>query len=175
MLVNNIPSITNKNTVISIVEWIKSSPKTFAATGSRFFGGATENSDWDFFVEYDVNLYAFLLSQEFVDISRTQIDIVQGNTNLCSDDSIVQVMEKNCIDGVVQIHLLQKGMFDLKLAAQKFLARTFVMSAIPKEQRKAMWNVAITVATIVGRDIVEKTEEAFKTAYKGNDKVYNGE
>ena len=93
---------------------------------------------------------------------------MQGNTNLYSDDSIVQVMEKVCTDGVVQIQLLQKGMFALKLSAQKFLYRTFVMSAIPKDQRKAMWIVAIkTVATIAGRDIVEKTEEAFKIAYKG--------
>jgi hypothetical protein len=137
MLVNNILPVTNKNTVTSIIEWIKSSPKTFAATGSRFFGGATENSDWDFFVEHDVNLYDFLISQGFADISIIQLDIVQGNTNMYSDDSIVQVMEKVCTDGVVQIQLLQKGMFDFKLAAQKFLARTFVMQAIPKDQRKS--------------------------------------
>ena len=169
MLVNNILPVTNKNTVTSIIEWIKSSPKTFAATGSRFFGGATENSDWDFFVEHDVNLYDFLISQGFTDISIIQIDIVQGNTNMYSDDSIVQVMVKVCTDGVVQIQLLQKGMFDLKLAAQKFLARTFVMQAIPKDQRKAMWNVAMkTVSTLTGRDIVEKTEAAFKVASTGN-------
>ena len=169
MLVNNIPSVTNKNTVISIIEWIKNSPKTFAATGSRFFGGATENSDWDFFVENDECLYDFLISQGFVSISDKEIDIVQGNTNQYSDASIVQVMEKVCTDGTVQIQLLQKGMFNLKLAAQKFLARTFVMQAITKDQRKAMWNVAMkTVSTLTGRDIVEKTEAAFKVAYKGN-------
>ena len=169
MLVNYIPSVTDNNTVISIIEWIKNSPKTFAATGSRFFGGATENSDWDFFVEYDECLYDFLISQGFVDISTIEIDIVKGNTNQYSDNSIVQVMEKVCTDGTVQIQLLQQGMFNLKLAAQKFLAYTFVMQAIPKDQRKAMWNVAMrTVSTLVGRDIVKKTEAAFKVAWTGN-------
>ena len=167
MLVNYTPSFSDKSTVISVVEWIKASPKTFALTGSRYFGGTNEDSDWDFFVEHDNNLYDFLLSQGFVDISRREVDIVQGNTNLYSDDSIVQVMEKICIDGVVQIQLLQKGMFDLKLAAQKFLKHTFVMPAIPKDQRKAMWNVTMrTVATYAGRDIVEKTKEAFKRSFQ---------
>lgn len=166
MLVNYTPSFSDKSTVVSVVEWIKASPKTFALTGSRYFGGANEDSDWDFFVEHDNNLYDFLLSQGFVDISRREVDIVQGNTNLYSDDSIVQVMEKICTDGVVQIQLLQVGMFALKLAAQKFLKHAFVMPAIPKVQRKAMWNVAMkTVATLAGRYVVEKTEEAFKIAF----------
>ena len=176
MLVNYIPSVSNKSTVLSVVEWIKDSPKIFALTGSRYFGGANEDSDWDFFVEHDNNFYDFLLSQGFLDISRREVDIVQGNTNLYSDDSIVQVIEKVCIDGVVQIQLLQKGMFALKLAAQKFLYRTFVMSAIPKDQRKAMWIVAMkTVATMAGRDIVDRTKEAFKVAWSGNPEVYKGE
>lgn len=169
MLVNYTPSFSDESTVVSVVEWIKASPRAFALTGSRYFGGTNEDSDWDFFVGHDDNLYDFLLSQGFLDISRREVDIVQGNTNLYSDDSIVQVMEKICIDGIVQIQLLQKGMFDLKLAAQKFLKHTFVMPAIPKDQRKAMWNVAMkTVSTLTGRDIVEKTEAAFKVAYKGN-------
>lgn len=89
-------------------------------TSSRYFGDANENSVWDFFVEHDNNLYDFLLSQGFLDISRREVDIVQGNTNVYSDDSIVQVMEKVCIDGVVQIQLLQKDMFNLKLAAHMY-------------------------------------------------------
>lgn len=176
MLVNYTTSFSDKSTVLSVVEWIKGSSKVFALTGSRYFGGTNENSDWDFFVEHDDNLYDFLLSQGFVNISRREVDIVQGNTNLYSDDSIVQVMEKVCTDGVVQIQLLQKGMFALKLAAQKFLFRTFAMSSIPKDHRKTMWNVAMkTVATMAGRDIVDRTKEAFKVAWSGNPEVYKGE
>ncbi|OQC48681.1 MAG: hypothetical protein BWX61_00039 [Bacteroidetes bacterium ADurb.Bin035] len=133
MLVNYTTSFSDKNTVISVLEWIESNPKTFSLTSSRYFGDANENSVWDFFVEHDNNLYDFLLSQGFLDISRREVDIVQGNTNVYSDDSIVQVMEKVCIDGVVQIQLLQKDMFNLKLAAQKFLKHAFVMPAIPKD------------------------------------------
>ncbi len=176
MLVNYTTSFSDKSTVLSVVEWIKGSSKVFALTGSRYFGGTNENSDWDFFVEHDDNLYDFLLSQGFVNISRREVDIVQGNTNLYSDDSIVQVIEKVCIDGVVQIQLLQKGMFALKLAAQKFLKHTFVMPVIPKDQRKAMWDVAMrTVATLAGRDIVDRTKEAFKVTWSGNPEVYKGE
>lgn len=127
-------------------------------------------------MEHDVELYDFLISQGFVDISKIEADIVKGNTIVYHDDSIVQVLEKKCIDGIVQIQLLQKGMFDLKLAAQKFFKYTFVMAAIPKDQRKIMWNVVMKiVATLSGRDIVDNTKEAFNIAWTGNSEVYSGE
>ena len=53
------------NTSATIHESFQNSDFLFYLTGSRYFGGAEENSDWDFFVQYDDNVVKFLVSLGF--------------------------------------------------------------------------------------------------------------
>ena len=53
-------------------------PYRFHLTGSRFFGGAKINSDWDFFAAESDDIKDFLVSREFQRIERDEIYCDRG-------------------------------------------------------------------------------------------------
>lgn len=105
----------------------------FYLTGSRFFGGATVESDWDFFVEYSAELESTLKDLGFERDSESTYE----------DPSIALVMSKyETWQGrktKLDIQLVKDAA--KKLAIQTQLKNHWLYNAIPgsKEMRKAMW------------------------------------
>ena len=44
---------------LSVFKMLRQSSYTFYLTGSRYFGNYTENSDWDFFADYNTIVREF--------------------------------------------------------------------------------------------------------------------
>lgn len=100
---------TDRNRFLTMVEILMLLDFKFHLTGSRFFGNATDESDWDFFAEYDMGLLKKLFDLGFYD--RT-ISSYGGDTQL------VYLMEWENI----QIQLVRD--IRTKIAAQALLALT---------------------------------------------------
>jgi len=156
------------STVESMMNWMKMSKHSFALTGSRFFGGFREDSDWDFFVSHNNALVSDLMTIGFEVLDAA--DAIHSYT----DSSIAVVMEKSFDDGVVQIQLLQEGMFTFKYQAQKFLSSRYSgFKDLPKETKKILWTNTITMlSSMKGREVFEATKMAHKSLMETFNQVY---
>ncbi len=81
--------ITNAQLLPVTVEMILKHQHPFYLTGSRFFGGVTDISDWDFFALYSEELRSQLLDYGFEPNDSEAYSI---------DTEIIEVLSKNCID-----------------------------------------------------------------------------
>lgn len=70
MLLNQ--KLAPKNKTEQILEMIEKSPNKYYLTGSRFFGGATEKSDYDFFVQESPDVLQELNSWGMIDLSKQE-------------------------------------------------------------------------------------------------------
>ncbi len=147
--------------VESMLNLMKQSKFKFALTGSRLFGGVHSNSDWDFFVEHSQHLELDLESIGFRNISTKP----PSECHQYTDSSISKVMEMEFSDGIVQIQLLQKGMFGTKYQAQKFLVSRYgvTFSNFTKDERKLLWkNTLSLLTTVKGDEVFNATRKEFK-------------
>jgi len=126
-----IVNYVEKNT---IQEELKNSPFEFYLTGSRFFGGEHEKSDWDFFVQDNGQVRAFLISLGFEIQNRIGIDPITDEYNYSSMNALA-VMPNFHIQLVKDAHH--------KNEAQKFLRVNSHLWAIPKGSRKFLWDMAL--------------------------------
>lgn len=115
-------------------ELLQTSEFKFYYTGSKFFGGQTEKSDVDFFVQDSKEVRKFLEDNGF------------------SLDEGISYRDKGC-SAVYEyysrpmIHVQVVGDVNIKRVAQDILIASGVhMASIPKESRKYIWNVAIGLA-----------------------------
>jgi hypothetical protein len=117
----------------SLVRKMEASHFNFYLTGSRFFGGHTPTSDWDYFADINaVGLIAFLESIGF------QNDDVALDQQY-DDVSIVRVFCYNDI----HVQLVHNAI--LKNRVQNMLRDNVPMKALPKSERKHMWNFGFRV------------------------------
>lgn len=140
---------------------ICSSVHKFGLTGSRFFGGYDEKSDWDFFVKNNSDVRLFLEELGFQEEKFT------GYT----DELTVMVMRKyyySCkfyvdqhSDDCQHVDIQLVSDFELKEKASKILLRNF-RGTLPgdKDDRKSLWNMAIELAKV--------TEDSSKSNIKTN-------
>jgi len=112
--------ISNVRLLPVTVEMILRSPHEFHLTGSRFFGGVHEKSDWDFFACYSQALRTELLDYGFV---------LNSDETYSGDTEVVEVLSRNCVDPAtmkpvkVDVQLLRS--LDKKIAVQQALAKAF--------------------------------------------------
>lgn len=114
---------SNFVSVQTVMCGMNESPYKFQITGSRLFGGATANSDWDFFAEYSDEIMRYLLQSGFVDITKH---------STYKDISLVRIFYKKCSDGEIHVQLVKN--FDQKLRAQEV------------EIKRILWNVALVAS-----------------------------
>ena len=132
--------ISNVRLLPVTVEMILRSPHEFHLTGSRFFGGVHEKSDWDFFALQTEELYSQLLEWGF---ERNNEEIYSGDTE------VFDVVSKNCIDPAtmrpvkVDVQLLRS--LGKKVAVQEALKKTFSKGkSLPgdKAAQRCLWFAA---------------------------------
>ncbi len=115
--------------VIEVLVKMELAPYQFHLTGSRFFGRATPGSDWDFFVEFNPDLEGWLICNGFYQESSTDYasaDISEVWKHV-SFPIHVQVISDARLKADVQNHL------------QNY---SHTLYGVPKEYRKAIWNLA---------------------------------
>jgi hypothetical protein len=132
-----------------LVDFLKATPDA-ELTGSRFFGNAGPNSDWDFFVGPDWKPEHYLLISNVVtirQIHRKVSNVVIGNDYLDSITKTVYLIDEY-ISYNTSIHVQVVKDLYLKRAARNFLdalpptIREAFLSA-PKKARKVWWDFAI--------------------------------
>lgn len=115
------------------LETLNASVFDFYLTGSQFFGGFSEESDYDFFVKDTELVRRFLLLTGFTCKHNKHYDDPQCNA----------VMEKNFSNEVpVEIQLVRDC--QRKMAAQMTLKRLNIMNMIPKEARTNLWRILLS-------------------------------
>lgn len=124
MLVNNPKKMSD------IEKFINESKFEFFLTGSRFFGNATNTSDYDYFVEYSMSLLKDLHTLGFSNES--------SNRNY-TDISLDRLLKK---DGI-HIQIIHPEWMQAKIKAQNVLAHYRKYLLCTKEQRKLLWDVAL--------------------------------
>lgn len=140
----------------SLLNWIQMHPDfNFYLTGSRFFGGSTEDSDFDFFVANSEtpSLIAELESWGFKDF-----------TSDYEDSSIFKVMSVQTTDDLlydrkriikIDIQILKPEMLQRKITAQTLLQDVYPdgLPGIYKTQRDELWKLALRAAALLEKQV----------------------
>lgn len=107
------------------IEFLQNSHVQWFLTGSRFFGGFTSDSDWDFFTEYSPELSEKLEEAGFVPVSVYR--------------SFINVSE---VFRLGNIHVqLVKGA-TLKSLIQQKIKEKINMRSLKHHEKKAIWHLA---------------------------------
>jgi hypothetical protein len=107
------------------IEFLHGMKEPFTLTGSRYFGGYSEKSDWDFFAEHSEQLqnslvnYGFTLTQDYTNMSH-----------------VVAVLAFHGI----HVQLVRDAA--LKRSVQEKLRNRGIMRGLTKEVRKLIWFAA---------------------------------
>jgi hypothetical protein len=107
-------------------------------TGSRYFGGALETSDHDFFVEATTEVAKWLEKNGYnIDVSKDYtdctIECLATKVQTCDDNTFV-----------VQVQLVRPSMMKIKMTinAQLYRYRYWFMQ-FDKQQRKMIWQMMV--------------------------------
>lgn len=111
----------------STLAMLATSPFQFHLTGSRYFGTATPNSDWDFFVLDENPLVRFLNESGFTYVS--------GHTY--SDSNTAAVWKKD------NVHVQVVESVRLKLQAQAII-KSFNLLKRDKAFNRLIWNAVFS-------------------------------
>jgi hypothetical protein len=107
------------------IEFLHNMKEPFTLTGSRYFGGYSERSDWDFFAEYSEQLqetlvnYGFRISHDYTGMSHVVSVLAWGSIH-------VQLVRDAALKRNVQEKLRNRG----------------IMRGLTKEVRKLIWFAA---------------------------------
>lgn len=108
------------------IQELQDSRFMFYLTGSRFFGGNSELSDWDFFTLWTKEVVVFLVDRGFSATRHYEDSIT----------SSVMTFEQ----GPLKVDIQLVDSVDLKNKAQKLLKPYIKM--VEKSQRKILWELA---------------------------------
>ena len=138
--------IANINAVFPvIIKSLTDSPFQFYLTGSRFFGGATRDSDWDFFTKYTPEVLGYLSAMGFEKDFDSSYD----------DPSVDAVYYGYCEHQGHRVKVDVQLVNDAyaKLEVQKALSTCWPsgLSHFDKETRKAIWKAALVTANVVAK------------------------
>jgi len=119
-------SIPERNSMLNV---LAHSEYNFYLTGSRFFGGSTETSDWDFFTELNPKIEKFLESYHFV------VKVIDA---YC-DTVYERVIDKN----IIQIHIVDD--IEMKKFAQLMLSNNSVLinKNTDKQHVRDIWRMTM--------------------------------
>ena len=141
--------ITNAQLHPVTVEMILKHQHPFYLTGSRFFGGVSDISDWDFFALYSIELRSQLRDYGF---ERNNNETYSGDTE------IIEVLSKTCFDPgtgrLVKIDVQLLKALEKKVAVQEALKRTWTNhQRLPgdKTMQRCLW-----LAAYAGYDCAQK-------------------
>lgn len=121
-----------------IIREMEKSDFSFFLTGSRFWGNAHPNSDWDFFTDDTPEVRHWLLEHGFVKYKATtaytsdgQCNAVFVHGNVIDGDNLVQVqvVKSSAIKNMIQteLHKLYPDGFSDKSYANEIWKLAFVM------------------------------------------------
>ena len=122
--------LINQKKQTTVEQFITQSKYEFFLTGSRFFGGFTDQSDHDYFVEYSPELVRDLTRLGFGD---------QSSSRDYSDNSLQRLFHK----GDIHIQVIYPEWMAAKIKAQNALAKYPKYLRCTKEQRKLLLDVAL--------------------------------
>jgi len=126
-----------KNTTTKVHEVITQMDRSkfdFYLTGSRFFGGARADSDWDFFAEYSNEVVSFLL----------RIGFRYKPINDYFDSQTVEVLE---FGREIDVQLVSNTA--IKNIAQEIMRATKWYTITDTNLRRVVWNELYKLATTV--------------------------
>jgi len=138
-LASILPSILNK---------LEYSVFTFYPTGSRYFGGVSSESDWDFFVEDSKEVREFLCQMGF-----------ESNDAEAYDDSTVVAVwsyytRSSWDKGLtkIDVQLISEKKFSSKLMVQKLIKDYFGDNGLPgnKQTQREIWKLMLKSLTTLG-------------------------
>ena len=142
--------ISPRSKTEEIIEALRNSSNQYHLTGSRYFGGSTETSDWDFFVQSSDNVRDELDKLGFIVIPRPDKNdddryYPHSVTQVWSDDSI-DYFDRNCVmvvgSNAAPIHIQLVKDVQKKLKVQANLMRSGALRHIKtKGDRKRVWNM----------------------------------
>jgi predicted nucleotidyltransferase len=120
-----------------IIETFNESKHTFYLTGSRYWGNAHKNSDWDFFVEMDEEVKSMLKSIGFERLSNhiAYVDDIQ-----CTDVYEKYVSSKNGGDVLIQVQMVASA--EIKNLIQEKLYQMYPGGLGNKSEAKIIWKNA---------------------------------
>ena len=124
-------SLFQKSEDLKVIEFLYDSNASWTLTGSRAFGGARENSDWDFFADYSPGL-----ALELEDYGFQRSRAYQGDQDI---DVVYRL-------GSIDLQLVRDAKLKLKLQEQ--IKRTVSLETLSHAQRKEIWRLAYAVLTI---------------------------
>src|SRR5690606_2474031 len=127
--------IKNATTKIhEVITQMNRSEFDFYLTGSRFFGGAQADSDWDFFAEYSNEIVSFLLN----------IGFRYKPTNNYFDRQTIEVLE---FGREIDVQLVNNA--TIKNTAQEIMRATKWYTITDVNLRRVIWNELYKLATTV--------------------------
>ena len=142
MIINQNPNRDlNLQVLQDVVDFFNTQTRRVFVTGSKFFGGDTNKSDYDFFVDYDAEFHDQLMNLGFKHLEYDEQVVV---TNMYNSADIAIVLEYICpMDrSVIQLQMLQNGMAETKNNIQNFLfGHKIGITNMDKESRKTLWNI----------------------------------
>lgn len=122
---------------------LRNSPNEYYLTGSRFFGGVRENSDWDFFVQSSPEVIKELVDLGICLVSKHDVQSAIDSAGYF--DSLTNQIyhtEEGC-----GIHVQLVSDVETKFAVQKLLKNSKILGNFltheQKNLRKKIWDLAI--------------------------------
>jgi hypothetical protein len=121
-------------TVFSKMQEMENSEFEFFLTGSRFFGGVHEGSDYDFFVCGTEEVGKYLLDNGF---------FLDGENSYQGDPTFSHVYTFKDWSGQVQVQLIHPKEFSRKQLIQRLLMSKYQGKGLPgdKNQKRELWRL----------------------------------
>jgi len=141
--------IDNINNILpAIINTLIDSSLNFYPTGSRYFGGVTKDSDWDFFVEDSGQVRGFLDDLGFTpNDSETYDDsTVVGVWSYYTNNSRDKGLTK------IDVQLVGESRISSKLMVQRLLKDHFGNIGLPgdKQTQRDIWKLMFRSLTTLG-------------------------
>lgn len=125
-------------TFYTVLKSMEESQFEFFLTGSRYFGGIHEGSDYDFFVNENSGVEEWLLQHEF----KLDLDSMYNG-----DPTFVKVYSLNLNEGSIQVQLIKHDQFAKKQIVQRLLYNRYKGHGLPgdKYSKRELWNLAYSI------------------------------
>lgn len=142
------------STTGKILENIKNSPNQYYLTGSRFFGGSTDTSDWDFFVQESPEVLAELKKWGLLKLPKNENVKYFDKLMVCLFGSFYhlpisrqqEVMFEDVPEKQMHhVHVQVVSDATMKLRVQNALHASGLILGLNKNERKKMWNFGIAL------------------------------
>lgn len=130
--------LANTNTLVPqhycVLKALEQGPYEFFLTGSRYFGGYRDGSDYDFFVQESEGVESYLRAMDFVEDTDAAYE---------GDPTFVKVMTLATAEGVIQVQLIKSKLFARKQLVQKLLQGRYQGRGLPGEKihQKELWHL----------------------------------